>query len=88
MGQAANFQYVSRIFYAFPQQSYDYAIINLTNNIDCITVAMNVFRSLGIPARISTELLDRLIQAGFVNEKLDVTPIPINYDGKRGELMW
>jgi hypothetical protein len=49
---------------------------------------MGVFSSLSIPPRITTELLDRLLKTGFVNEKLEVIPLPVNHDGKRGELMW
>lgn len=49
---------------------------------------MDTFQSKGIPPSISRELKDRLIRAGFVNEKLEIHPLPINHDGKRGELMW
>jgi hypothetical protein len=53
-----------------------------------IIVAANIFKSKGIPTRISTELESRLAKAGFVNEKLEITPLPINHNGKRGELLW
>jgi hypothetical protein len=49
---------------------------------------MGGFSLKGIPAKVSSELKDRLIKAGFVNEKLEITPLPINHDGKRGELVW
>lgn len=49
---------------------------------------MDAFSSKDIPPAISCELKDRLVKAGFVNETLKITPLPINHDGKRGKLMW
>lgn len=50
--------------------------------------AMKGFSLKGIPGSVSGELKDRLVAAGFVNEKLQITPLPINHDGKRGKLVW
>jgi hypothetical protein len=49
---------------------------------------MDVFESKCIPRRICAELEDRLLKAGFVNEISEVIPLPLNHDGKRGELLW
>lgn len=49
---------------------------------------MKGFSLKGIPGSVSGELKDRLVAAGFVNEKLQITPLPINHDGKRGKLVW
>jgi hypothetical protein len=49
---------------------------------------MDMFEPKGIPPRICAELEDRLVRAGFVNAILEVTPLLLNHDGKRGELLW
>jgi hypothetical protein len=49
---------------------------------------MDMFESKGIPPRICAELKDRLVKAGFVNENVEIVPLPMNHDGKRGELLW
>jgi hypothetical protein len=47
-----------------------------------------MFSSRGIPPKIALELEGRLIKAGFENQVLKVTPLPINHTGKAGKLMW
>jgi hypothetical protein len=49
---------------------------------------MESFSKNGIPTSITYELKDRLVKAGFVNEHLTVTPLPVNHDGKSGDLFW
>lgn len=51
-------------------------------------LGMNAFRAKGISLSITGEIKDRLVEAGFVNEVLTITPLPVNHDGKRGELLW
>lgn len=52
------------------------------------TTALSVFSTHGLPTKIGEELEDRLVIAGFVNQVLEITPLPLNHDGKRGELLW
>jgi hypothetical protein len=49
---------------------------------------MKVFTYSNIPTSVCAELKDRLIKAGFLNEVVEITPLPINHEGKRGELIW
>lgn len=56
--------------------------------IDYVFLDMAVFGTLGMPIRICEELESRLLKAGFVNQVLQITPLPINHDGKGGELLW
>jgi SAM-dependent methyltransferase len=51
-------------------------------------IALISFGARDIPKILGTELEDRLLKAGFVNEVLQVTPLPLNHDGKGGELLW
>jgi hypothetical protein len=53
-----------------------------------IYLALISFGARGIPKELGTELEDRLLRAGFINEVLQVTPLPLNHDGKGGELLW
>lgn len=49
---------------------------------------MGMFSAAGIPTKICEELEARIVNAGFVNPTKIVTPLPLNHDGKRGELVW
>lgn len=51
-------------------------------------IDIGVFNALDMPVRICDELEGRLEAAGFVNRVLNVTPLPVNHDGKRGESLW
>jgi hypothetical protein len=44
--------------------------------------------SRGMPKKISGELEHRLNKAGFVNQVLRITPLPMNHSGKAGKLFW
>jgi hypothetical protein len=44
--------------------------------------------SRGMPPKISFELEDRLVKAGFVNTVLKVSQLKMNHTDKAGTLFW
>jgi hypothetical protein len=47
-----------------------------------------MFKVLGISANVCAQLKERLIRSGIVNQVLKVRTLPLDHDGKRGELLW
>lgn len=47
-----------------------------------------MLKSRGMPNKVACELESRLIKAGFVNQKLKITPLKLNHTDKAGTLLW
>lgn len=47
-----------------------------------------MLKSRGMPPKISNELQDRAIKAGFVNAEFQVTPLKLNHGGQAGKMLW
>lgn len=49
---------------------------------------MQLFTARGLPSNVCSKLEGRLVQNGFVDQKVEVTPLAMNHSGKAGEMLW
>lgn len=51
-------------------------------------VANEMLYSRGFPRNLCSQLEDRLIKAGFVNQVQKIILLPFGHSGKIGDLLW